>query len=87
MPMTTLLCRQSRIPQGGQRDTSAIGDPLERVAALLQRRSAIDADLAAIMQPPMSLQRRQEQTDGRPAARRRSVRSSSARISVLHGGR
>src|SRR5215472_12358443 len=31
-----------------------MGDPLEHVAALLQRRNAIDADLAAIMQRPMT---------------------------------
>jgi len=31
-----------------------MGDPLERVAALLQTRNAIDTDLAAIMQRPMT---------------------------------
>jgi hypothetical protein len=40
--------------RGGFTSLSGMGDPVEQVAALLQRRNALDADLAAIMNRPMT---------------------------------
>jgi hypothetical protein len=40
--------------RGGFTSLSGMGDPVEQEAALLQRRNAFDADLAAIMNRPMT---------------------------------